>query len=127
MKMKTLTGEPAWWSRALTIPVLALIGAGVLMLGQQPVTVVGNAAVTSGQVAVTGTAAALGGGAAKNVCVKALNANVLTVYVGGSGVTTATGMELAASQAVCLPVNNSGNLYVIASSTGASVSWIATN
>lgn len=106
---------------------ILLLGAWLLS-AQQPVLVVGNPTVFSNQLAVTGTAQALSSSTPiKNICVKALAANAINVYVGPSGVTDSTGMELAANQAICMPTNNVANLYVIASTTGASVSWIATN
>jgi hypothetical protein len=92
-----------------------------------PVTVPGNAAVISGQQAVTGSAAALATNATKNVCLKAAIANTINVFIGPTGVTTSTGLEVAPGQFVCEPVSNSNLLFVIASTTGASVSWIATN
>ncbi len=95
--------------------------------GNLQVAVIGNAAVLSGQQAVTGSAVALATHAAKNICVKALIANSLNVYVGPTGVTTATGMELAPGDSLCVPVSNSNLLFVIASTTGASVSWASTN
>jgi hypothetical protein len=95
-------------------------------LGDVQIQEVGNAAVLSGQQAVTAAAVALATNASKNVCLKALIGNTINVYAGPTGVTISTGMELAPGDAVCLPVNNSNLLYVIASTTGASVSWIGT-
>ena len=92
-----------------------------------PVQIIGDGTVLSGQQAVTGSAAALATNTAKTACVKALIGNTINVYVGPSGITTSTGMELAPGEIVCLPVTNTNLLYVIASTTGASVSWIATN
>ena len=91
------------------------------------VNIAGNAAVLSAQQAVTASAVALAANPAKTVCVKALVGNTINVYLGGSGVTTSTGLELVPNQSVCLAVSNSNLLYVIATTTGASVSWIATN
>lgn len=87
----------------------------------------GNTSYTTGQQAVTATATVLPTNTAKQVCVKALTANGLTVYLGPSGVTTATGMELAAGDARCLSVDNSNRVFVIASSTGSSVSFDVVN
>lgn len=107
---------------------LLFFGAAVGLMAQAPTQIFGNGSVTSGQLSATTTAQALSSSAViKNVCVKALAANAINVYIGGSGVTTSTGMELAANQAVCMPVSNVASVYVIASTTGAGVSWIATN
>lgn len=93
----------------------------------QNVDQVGHGTVLSNQQAVTASAVALSTNTCKRACVKALAANTINVYVGPTGVTTATGMELAPGDAVCLPVTNTNLLFVIASTTGASVSWVATN
>jgi hypothetical protein len=78
----------------------------------------------SGQQAVTGTAVALANHALTNgVCVKALIGNTINVYLGGSAVTTATGLELAPGEVFCYTYSNTDDIYVIASTTGASVSW----
>jgi hypothetical protein len=79
--------------------------------------------VGSGQQAVTGTAAVVTGTSYGSICIKALNGNGINVYLGGPGVTTSTGMELGAGNVYCAP-NNSNMFYVVASTTGASVSWI---
>jgi hypothetical protein len=91
------------------------------------VSAAGNGTVYSGQQSVTATASALASNSAKNVCVKALAENAINVYVGPSGVTSSTGMELAPDESICMPVSNTNLIYVVASSTGASVSWAATN
>ncbi len=87
----------------------------------------GNAAVISGQQAVTGSAVVLATNTMKNICVKALAANAINVYIGPSGVSTSTGMELAPGDSWCGPVTNSNVIFVIASTTGSSVSWIGSN
>lgn len=82
------------------------------------------AAVLAGQQAVTGTAAALAANAlTKGLCIEALSTNVISVYVGPSGVTTSTGIELSAGSAYCPVVSNSNAIFVVASTTGASVTW----
>lgn len=80
--------------------------------------------VKAGQQAVTATTALVTGMSYGTACVKALNANTINVYLGGPGVTTATGMELAPGNAYCALEVNSNPFYVVAGSTGASVSWI---
>ena len=95
--------------------------------GTQNVSILGNAAVLANQQAVTASAVALATNASKNICVKALAGNTANVYIGPTGITTATGMELAPGDSYCGPVANTNLLYVIAAATGSSVSWIATN
>jgi hypothetical protein len=95
--------------------------------GNVQVAVVGNGAVISGQQAVTGSAVALATHGLKNVCLKANIGNTLNVYAGPTGVSTATGLELAPGDSICSPVSNSSLIFVIASTTGAGVTWFGTN
>ena len=92
-----------------------------------PVSQIGLGSFTSAQQGVTASAAALGTNTAKAVCVKALIGNTINVYVGASGVTDSTGFELPPGQGVCVNLSNTNLLYVIASTTGASVSYEWTN
>jgi hypothetical protein len=87
----------------------------------------GQAMSGAGQAAVTATAANLGAQAARSVCVNALSTNTIPIYVGPSGVTTSTGYQLIAGAGVCMPWNNTNLIYVIASTTGASVSFLWTD
>jgi hypothetical protein len=95
--------------------------------GNLRTTIAGNATVLSGQQAVTNAAVALATNTVKNICVKALAGNTQNVYVGPTGITTSTGMELAAGDAYCSPVTNTNLIFVIAAAGGQSVSWIAEN
>jgi hypothetical protein len=106
--------------------VFCFLMALAVAAAQQPVVFPGTT-VLSGQQAVTASAAALATNTIKGVCVKGLIGNTINVYLGGSAVTTSIGMELSPGQAVCLALSNTNAVYVIASTTGASVSWIATN
>jgi len=81
----------------------------------------------TGQQAVTATATAIATNTAKNVCLKALSTNTINVYVGTTGVTTATGFELTPGDGFCAPMSNSNLIFVIASTTGASVTYYGTN
>lgn len=81
----------------------------------------------TGQQAVTGSAAALASSTARAACVKAASGNSLVVYVGNSAsVTTSTGYGIEAGQSFCTPLTNLNQIYVIASSTGSSVTWFTT-
>jgi hypothetical protein len=77
------------------------------------------------QVNVTGTATALASNSTHQVCVEALITNTIPVYVGASGETTSTGYALNAGDLFCWQVSNSNLLYLIASTTGASIQWSA--
>jgi hypothetical protein len=80
--------------------------------------------ILAGQQAVTATAAALPSNAlTKGLCVEALSTNSISIFVGPSGVTTSTGIELPPKASYCPALSNSNELYVVASTTGASVTW----
>lgn len=117
--------------------VAVTMGDGVSGTGVQRVTIASDSAgqvtessstaLLAGQQAVTGTAAALATNTTKEVCVKALLANTINVYVGPTGVTTSTGLELGPGDSYCTRVTNTNALFVIASGAGPSVSWAARN
>jgi hypothetical protein len=82
------------------------------------------ATILAGQQAVTATGTALASNALTHgLCVQALSTNSISVFVGPSGVTTSTGIELPAKSSYCIGVANSNAIYVVASTTGASVTW----
>lgn len=81
----------------------------------------GFASVIAFQQSVTASAVALASNAVHGFCVKALPTNSITVYVGASGVTTGTGYPLVADDSFCYQGSNTNLVYVIASTTGASV------
>jgi len=81
--------------------------------------------VIAGQQAVTATAAALPLGALTNgVIVTGLSTNTISVFIGPAGVTTSTGAEIQPGGALSAAVNNLDILYVVASTTEASVTWL---
>ena len=82
---------------------------------------------TGNQQMVTASAVNLGTAAAKTVCVEALAANAIPIFIGPVGVTISTGFPLAAGQPACMAVTNTNLVYVIASTTGASVAWFLLN
>lgn len=112
-------------ARTVRRVALALILVCVAAWPQQPVTLPAPpTTVLSGQQAVTASAVALASHAlTRGICVTALSTNSISVFVGPSGVTTSTGIELVAKAGYCVAVANSNAIYVIASTTGASVTW----
>jgi hypothetical protein len=105
----------------LFLSFFLLVGAAC---AQQKVTLTVPAAIISGQQSVTASAAALATNTlTKGLCVQALSTNTISVFVGPSGVSTSTGIELPAKASYCAAVSNSNAFYVIASTTGASVTW----
>lgn len=106
------------------IGFIATLAISVTLLAPHRTNAQISGLVQSGQQAVTGTAAVISGTGSGTMCVKALAGNMINVYLGPAGVTDSTGMELAAGNAYCAPVASINNFYVVASTTGASVSWI---
>jgi len=86
-----------------------------------------STAIFNGQQAVTASAVALPSNASTEICVKALISNPINVFVGTTAVTISTGLELAPGDAYCVRTDNSADVLVIASTTGASVSFAGRN
>ena len=87
----------------------------------------GIGTVVSGQQAVTASAVVLPTNSCKTVTVKALIGNGVNIFIGPSGVSITTGLELAPGDFMTLPLTNSNLLYTIAASTGSSLSYICAN
>lgn len=89
-----------------------------------PTTSANPAAIISAQVTVATSAAALAANALTNgIVITASTANAGTVYVGPTGVTTATGYPLAAGQSISYGVTNSNAVFVIAAAAGNTIAW----
>jgi len=82
-----------------------------------------QALASANRQAVTTSAAALPSNVGKRVCIRVLSTSTQPVYFGPSGVTTSTGQELLPGDAWCAPIANTNQVYVIASSTGSTVSY----
>lgn len=63
---------------------------------------------------------------AYGVIVKALSTNTVSVYLGGSGVTTSNGLELAPGQSMTIPVTDPALIYCIAGSSSQKlrIGWV---
>jgi len=87
----------------------------------------GYSNLTTGQLAVTEEAQPLSSTyvGASYILVKAPKANSITVYLGGAGVTDANGYALDPGDFVPVPANAVNGLYAIASTTGATITWLA--
>jgi hypothetical protein len=112
----------AWYSGTVSGAASVSVNASVNILG--------NANVYNGGQNVTTSAAALPSQASKQICVKATSTNTASIYVGNSTVTntgSTIGQELTADEAVCLPVANVNEIFVISASGTQGVTWVATN
>ena len=65
--------------------------------------------------------------ACKHVDIMAATANTGIIYVGGSGVTTTTGIALYAGDVYSLDIDDLNDVYVIASVNGEDVQWVYYN
>ena len=63
--------------------------------------------------------------AIRSVTVKALSTNLYPVYIGPTGVTTSTGLELLSGESVSLDVNNLNLVYCIAGTASQVIRYIA--
>jgi hypothetical protein len=84
-----------------------------------------SATILSGQQAVTNSATALATTTlAHGLCVQALSTNAHSVFIGPTGVTTSTGLELPAKSSTCLSVSNANAVFVVDASGGDTVTWV---
>lgn len=102
----------------LRLKVTSIITGNV---GIAPLTTVYNGTKT----APTVTAEAIASSQAiSSVTVKALSTNTVAVYVGATGVTTANGFELLASESISLDIDNLADVFVISGSAAQVVKYV---
>ena len=82
--------------------------------------------VLSGQVTCSTSTVQLTPAGVRSTCIKN-PAGGTTVFIGGAGVTTATGFELAAGEAYCDDVRNVGLFYCDIASGTQVIHWIGSN
>lgn len=58
------------------------------------------------------------------ITVKAMPTNTAKIYVGASGVTTATGYPLSAGESVFVPVDDVSKVYAIGGAANQAAAWI---
>jgi hypothetical protein len=81
--------------------------------------------IVSGQQTATSSAAALSSHSLKQgVVLQALSTNTVSVFIGPSGVTSSTGLELPAGGSVTLPVNNTNVVYIVSASDSPAVTFV---
>jgi len=85
----------------------------------------GHSAIASGQNDTVGTSAEVltSSQACKHVDIMAAVANTGIIYVGGSGVTTATGIALYAGDVYSVDIDDLNDVYVIATVDGENVQY----
>lgn len=81
--------------------------------------------IVNGQQTVTASAVALPNKhLTQGVILEALSTNTVSIFVGGSGVTTSTGIEIQPGGAVSAAVNNLDIIYVVCASTSPVITWL---
>ena len=85
----------------------------------------GSTTIASGQNDTVGTSAEVltSSTACKHVDIMAAVANTGIIYVGGSGVTVATGIALYAGDVYSIDIDNLNDVYVIATVNGENVQY----
>ena len=105
---------------------------GDLDLDIGDVEILGHAAIADGVNTDVGTSAEYLYGdstsvACKHVDIMAAIANTGIIYVGATGVTTATGVALYAGDVYSVDIENLNLIYVLASVNGEDVQWVVYN
>lgn len=89
-----------------------------------PVTLAPAGTVGTDTLTAALTAAALNNHPCLGATIRAGSTNTGTVYIGGTGVTTATGFPLTAGEALSLDVTNTNTVYVVGANTTDTVRYI---
>lgn len=92
-----------------------------MLIQIQPPTTVLHNKVT---VASAGTRVVLGSANCLSVTITALAGNAGIIYVGGSGVTSANGHQVTAGSSVSLDINSLGAVWIDATNSGDSVTYL---
>ena len=100
-----------------------LVAGASIDIGDVEIT--GHATIASGENDTVGTSAEVltSSTACKHVDIMAAVANTGIIYVGGSGVTAATGIALYAGDVYSLDIDNLNDVYVIATVNGENVQY----
>jgi hypothetical protein len=83
-----------------------------------------STAVNNQQIVTTSAVALPSGVITQGFVLQALSTNSVSVFAGGVGVTTATGIELPPGSAVSVLINNTNKIYVICASGSPVVTWL---
>ena len=118
----TVAVDTSGASNALKVALIAgaTIDIGdVEILGHSTIGHGSNTAVsdTTAEVLTTSTAC-------KHIDIMAAIANTGIIYVGGSGVTAATGIALYAGDVYSVDIDNINDVYVLSSVDGEDVQWV---
>ena len=100
-----------------------LVAGATIDIGD--VEILGHSSIASGQNDTVGTSAEVltTSTACKHVDIMAAVANTGIIYVGGSGVTAATGIALYAGDVYSIAIDNLNDVYVIATVDGENVQY----
>jgi hypothetical protein len=100
-----------------------LVAGATIDIGDVEIT--GHATIASGENDTVGTSAEVltSSTACKHVDIMATVANTGIIYVGGSGVTSATGIALYPGDVYSLDIDNLNDVYVVATVNGENVQY----
>ena len=100
-----------------------LVAGAAIDIGDVEIT--GHATIASGENDTVGTSAEVltTSTACKHVDIMATIANTGIIYVGGSGVTSATGIALYPGDVYSLDIDNLNDVYVVATVNGENVQY----
>ena len=104
---------------------VALVAGDAIDIGD--VEIKGHGAYLSGAINLTDSSAVLTTVPCKHVDIMAAVANTGIIYVGATGVTTATGIALYAGDVYSVDIENLNLIYVLASVNGEDVQWVVYN
>lgn len=97
----------------------ALLSEVVVSPAELPSTIInGQQTVTTSPMALSTNALSEG------IIIEALSTNTVSVFIGGSGVSTSTGIELQPGASVSAAISNVNKLFVICASGSPVVSWL---
>jgi|SRR5882762_7233099 len=97
----------------------AILTETVVTPAELPVALINNQ-----QTATTSAVALPAGVLDVGVILGGLSTNTVSIFVGGAGVTTATGIELQPGASVSAAINNTNKIYIICASGSPVVTWL---
>lgn len=110
----TLTGKPEYLKSTNGF-LISIVSVGPTL----PTALVNN------QQTVTTSAVALPAGAlTEGVILESLSTNTASIFVGGVGVTTSTGIELLPGGMLGVAISDTGTIYVICASASPVITWL---
>lgn len=117
------------WYKSFTLasdgsPALAVVNTDGSPIASAEAGNLPTVLINNQQTATTSAVALPSGILTQGVVIEALSTNTVNVFVGGSGVTTSTGIELPPGAAVSILISNTNLIYIRCASSSPVVSWV---